>query len=146
MLQAAEIDDFFSEEIAEKKNKTGKKVQLASFEIGVFKPEEIKWEIKESQVFIRGQKQLSTNRSVVGSRFERCISIPTDISADTVTVSFNTRDGVLVIEGCKKETKSRKIQRHAFFSDSHFSISIDLGDENPCSINSNQTEKTIELF
>lgn len=144
------FDDFFNEDLVEIRKETGEKVQLASFEIGIFKPDDVQWKIEGNQVMIRGQKKRATKQTLVGSKFTRCITIPQDVLADTVTARFCSRDGVLIIEGYKKPTKSRKITRSAFFSDSHFSVSIDLGDDNPLNIGyPSQTEteeKTIELF
>lgn len=150
VLQSSIIDDFFNEDLVETRKDTGEKVQLASFEIGTFKPDDVQWKIEQDKVLVRGQKKRASSHTLVGSKFTRCIVIPEDILADTVTARYCVRDGVLIVEGFKKRAKSRKISRSAFFTDSHFSLSIDLGDDNPINIGygsqNEQTDKTIQLF
>lgn len=150
VVQSSMFDDFFNEDSLEARKDMGSKIQLASFEIGNYKPEDVQWKIEDNQVMVRGLKKRSTSQGIFASKFARCITIPQDILPDTVTTRFCSRDGVLIVEGYKKPTKSRKISRSAFFSDSHFSLSIDLGDDNPLNIGyTSQTEeddKTIRLF
>ena len=73
------------------------------------------------------------------------MTIPKDILADTVTARLSPRDGLVIVEG-RKNKAVRKISRQGFFSDSYFSLSIDLGDGVDSSRSISQSQNTIELF
>ncbi|XP_031568287.1 uncharacterized protein LOC116302988 [Actinia tenebrosa] len=130
------FDDFFKEGNLEESlsDASTEIVRIATFEVGNYKPEEVTWKIEDGSICIRGQKSKSTATGATGSKFCRCVPIPENIIAKTVTARFCVGGGLLVVEGKKQKRPpplKRKTSKTAFFGDSHFSLSVDLGDGVP---------------
>lgn len=126
------VDEFFSEENPEQTLETDAEaaVRIAAFDVGSYRPEEVEMKIEDGSIYIRGQKSKTTSTGATGSKFCRCVPIPDDINAKTITGKFLVGGGLFVIEGKKQKRPpplKRTHSKTAFFGDSHFSLSVDLG-------------------
>lgn len=129
------VDDFFNEGNSEESLEASAETErIASFDVGNYRPEEVEWEIEDGSVCIRGKKSKTTSTRAIGSKFCRIVPIPDHINAKTVTARFCVGGGLYVVEGKKQKRPpplKRNTSKTAFFGDSHFSVSVDLGDGVP---------------
>lgn len=105
-------------------------IQIASFEIGAFRQNEISWKVKEDAVYVVGRRtsvwNQHTGARVEGGRFSRVIPIPDQVCRDSISARF-VGGGLFVVEGTKKiEKVKRNSSQTAYFDDMGFCVSVQV--------------------
>lgn len=107
----------------------GELVRIASFDIGSYRPQDMKWTVEGEHVLLKGKRTSRIESGVEGNKFSRAIPIPEGVDPKQITTRFSSLDGQYIIEGVKFKTGKRQMRRQssAFFDETKMTLTVDFG-------------------